>query len=768
MKDVAFLEPSELVDPSYFNAQRFWIAIYAGGENYYQNVNRPGDGDEALQAFLKGGGTLLVLPMGPFPFYYNEAEKVVVSAPKFGLPIGGSGYEGRPDTLVGEVNGWEKTPRDRKFTFALNPKQTVFTTLPKTFPFPLSTPESPADERWRPVADAVGAGNVYTPILTLRDAAGKYYGDGAALIEYRRGPLSPGRIIYVWSTLIARPDLQNKILGDLFRWVLTNAVAPPSQGMACFTHKPVTVDGKLDEPAWLSAQTFPLQKVILATGGRNLPTAAKVLWDAENLYVGFQCTDSDVWSTYTARDRHLWEEEVVEVFVDPDGDGHNYFEFEVNPLNTQVDLKLPAPTGGKLEDEIGWNSAGWKSAVTVDGTVASRADTDRGWTCEMAIPMKDLSPAGPPAVGSQWRVNLYRIDRPSKTEPKNDQLAQFSAWSAVQAGYHEPQQFGFLTFAADPADDDFSMYPEGGKPLAPWAIVGGSWILRDHHLVGTDSETNSWSAPGLRGGLAEWRDYRLTVDFDAESFGADWRDGPWFGVRCVGDSGYFVEFTSRSVQIHKVSSGLTTSDTVNLGEWPCSRPAGRHTVTIDVRGSDEATLAVALDGVQLGVARDKRTSSASHRSSRAASPSPRASGVPARATRPSATTASGWILCRVRAEGSRSSMGPLLSLVLLLRDLLLHDQLAHHPAMPRAAVHRAVERESPRPVRRELDDRLRAGGNTRVDAVRSQREADSRFTNPFGALYPSGSSSSAHFRLTVAWQHETSRGLFDRGCWPTV
>ncbi len=606
LKDVVFLEPGDLVDPTYFNPQHFWIAVYAGGENYYQSVLRQGDGDEALRAFLKGGGTLLVLPSGPFPFYYNETDKAVVSAPKFGLPIGGSGYDGRPDTLQGEINGWEKTPAGGRFTFTLDPKQDVLTTVPKTFPFPRSTADVPADERWRPVADAVGAGNVYTPILTLHDAAGKYYGDGAALIEYRRGPLSPGRVVYVWSTLLSRPDLQNKILGDLFRWVLTNAVAPPAQGMACFTHKPITIDGKLDEAAWRGAQTFPLQKVILPTAGANQPTVARVLWDKDNLYVGFQCTDSDVWSTYTTRDRHLWEEEVVEVFVDPTGTGHNYYEFEVNPLNTQVDLKIPAPGQGKIEDALAWNSPGWKSAVTVDGTVASRTDTDRGWTCEMAIPLRDISPTGAaPAVGDQWRVNLYRIDRPSKQFPKNDQLAQFSAWSAVQKGYHEPRHFGTLTFAADPSDDDFSLYPDGGKPLAPWQIVAGSWLIRDHHLVGTDAETNGWTAVGLRGGLPDWRDYRLTVDFEAESIGNDWRDGPWFGVRCVGDSGYFIEFTGRSVQIHKAQNGLTSTDAVNLGDWPFHLAPGPHTVTIDVQGSDEATIAVAIDGSQIGVAHDK-------------------------------------------------------------------------------------------------------------------------------------------------------------------
>jgi hypothetical protein len=460
------------------------------------------------------------------------------------------------------------------------------------------------DERWRPVADAVGEGNSYVPILTLKDGAGKYYGEGAALIEYKRGPLAPGRLVYVWSTLLAMPEYQNKIVGDVFRWALGNVLPPPAQGMACFTHKPVTIDGKLDEAAWRGAQALDLQKVILAGGKPNQPTKARVMWDKENLYVGFECVDNDVWATYARRDMHLWEEEVVEIFVDPDGDGRNYLEFEVNPLNTQVDLKLPTAGLGKLEDLLKWDAAGWKTAVTVDGTVGDRADTDRGWTCEMAIPLKDLVAAGEmPKVGDQWRVNLYRIDRPNK---KNKDLdLQFSAWSAVQKGYHEPQHFGFLTFAADPTEDDFSTYREGGPPAAPWMRVGGEWAIQGGKLVGRDAECPGWTAVGLRGGPGDWGDYKLSVNFEVLSLGSDWRDGPWFGVRCSGNDGYFVEFTNRSVQVHKVSGIASTTDVMNLDEWPLSLGAGPHALTIEVRGNDEVTIAVSLDGKQLGVAHDK-------------------------------------------------------------------------------------------------------------------------------------------------------------------
>jgi len=190
IQHVSFLRAAQLADPDYFNTERFWIVIYASGEEYLQSVNAEGDGDQALQRFLKGGGTLLVLPTGPFPFYYNETGKVVVNAPKFGLPIGGSGLAGREDMIKGlELQPWEKAPRDRVLTFHRNPDQQIVTSLPESFPFPLQEEGGPTvDERWRPIVNVVGDSGRYVPLLTLMDDQGRNYGEGAAVIEYTAGP----------------------------------------------------------------------------------------------------------------------------------------------------------------------------------------------------------------------------------------------------------------------------------------------------------------------------------------------------------------------------------------------------------------------------------------------------------------------------------------------------------------------------------------------------------------------------------------------------
>ncbi len=83
------------------------------------------------------------------------------------------------------------------------------------------------------------------------------------------------------------------------------------------TARPISVDGILDEPDWGAAE--PIRLVRTESGAvPEQPTSVRVLWDDEYLYVAFECVDADVWATIEERDGGLWDEEVVEVFVDDD------------------------------------------------------------------------------------------------------------------------------------------------------------------------------------------------------------------------------------------------------------------------------------------------------------------------------------------------------------------------------------------------------------------------------------------------------------------
>jgi Carbohydrate-binding family 9 len=181
--------------------------------------------------------------------------------------------------------------------------------------------------------------------------------------------------------------------------------------------------------SWRSIPEVALRENVCGASPRQ-PTTFLWAWSDTALHLRFHCIDHEPWGTITNRDGPLWEEEVVEVFVDPIGDFQSYFEFEVNPLNTVLDLVLRKNRSGYRKD-FSWDCEGLRTEV---------ARTNNGWDTEMLIPFAALV-ADAPRVGAQWRVNLCRIDRTRKGE------RELSAWSpTLQPTFHIIERFGTLQF----------------------------------------------------------------------------------------------------------------------------------------------------------------------------------------------------------------------------------------------------------------------------------------------------------------------------------
>jgi len=231
----------------------------------------------------------------------------------------------------------------------------------------------------------------------------------------------------------------------------------------------IRIDGTLDEATWALSPRVGEMRLIHAPDRRPVyPTEAAVTWDATHLYVAFACSDPEPWARHETRDDRLWEEEVVEVFLDPDGDGRNYAEIEVSPTNVVVDLLIAAPKSAGPGARR-WDVAGLQTAVRRHPA---------GWVVEMAIPWASLAGAGvttAPAVGAEWRVGLYRITRPGgvakaaridalvaeRRSAADDRKAaidaelltlraddEYAAWSVTRAdrGFHDPERFGTVQF----------------------------------------------------------------------------------------------------------------------------------------------------------------------------------------------------------------------------------------------------------------------------------------------------------------------------------
>jgi hypothetical protein len=193
-------------------------------------------------------------------------------------------------------------------------------------------------------------------------------------------------------------------------------VALPLQYLAGRAAEPIRVDGRLDEKSWAQAPwtaNFTDIEGVIRPAPR-FRTRVKMLWDDRYWYIAAQLQEPDLWATIRERDAVIFRDNDFELFVDPSGTAHRYFEVEMNQFATVWDLFLPKPysEGGHAVNE--WNIDGLKIAVTLQGTINNPRDHDRGWTVELAIPWAAFADSGrnvvPPREGDTWRVNFSRVE----------------------------------------------------------------------------------------------------------------------------------------------------------------------------------------------------------------------------------------------------------------------------------------------------------------------------------------------------------------------
>lgn len=218
------------------------------------------------------------------------------------------------------------------------------------------------------------------------------------------------------------------------------------------------IDGKLDDAAW-EAAPWTDEFVDIEVDKKPKPrfrTRAKMLWDDEYFYIAAQLDEPHVWGTITERDAVIFQDNDFEVFIDPNSDSREYYEFEMNALNTGWDLFLPKKykDGGKADNS--WNIDGLKTAVHVEGTLNDASDEDQYWSVEIAIPWKALETyahrSSPPQPGDQWRVDFSRVEwqvevQDGKYVKVPNKREDNWVWSPQgMIDMHEPSTWGFVQF----------------------------------------------------------------------------------------------------------------------------------------------------------------------------------------------------------------------------------------------------------------------------------------------------------------------------------
>ena len=225
--------------------------------------------------------------------------------------------------------------------------------------------------------------------------------------------------------------------------VLLLSVACARSGRDYVVHRAkgaIEIDGVLAESAWDRADKAGPFVRSLDGKPASAATEARLLWDDDYLYVAFLAEDANVSGAFFKDDEKLYTSNVVEIFLDPSGDGSHYDEIEVAPTNAIFDASFAG--GARQGMDLSWSSRA-KHAVHVDGTLNDPRDVDRGWTVELAIPFASVTgmPKPRPQRGDRWRFNLYRL-RQDPGQPGEGQ-----AYSPPMRGdFHALDRFATMRF----------------------------------------------------------------------------------------------------------------------------------------------------------------------------------------------------------------------------------------------------------------------------------------------------------------------------------
>jgi hypothetical protein len=197
---------------------------------------------------------------------------------------------------------------------------------------------------------------------------------------------------------------------------------------------------RADDAAWADVPAIDWGPSPWVTRFRGVSTPAALL-------LRFDVYDDKPWHTMTRRDEHIWEEEVVEIFLDPDRTGLNYYELEINPVNVLCDLVVVKPWP-ELHSDPAWDFAGVETGVVPYRGEHAGPD---GWTATARLPWQGFRALPtraplPPKAGDKWRFNLYRTQRPPGPARPHDDVIH-AAWSPTGGpSFHVPAAFRDFVF----------------------------------------------------------------------------------------------------------------------------------------------------------------------------------------------------------------------------------------------------------------------------------------------------------------------------------
>lgn len=240
---------------------------------------------------------------------------------------------------------------------------------------------------------------------------------------------------------------------------ISGAVLPESSAdyVCQFTETPPKIDGDTTDDAWKRAaviDSFTQHWKGEAVKPKHA-TRARLLWDREYLYFCAEMEDDNLYATVTEHNGAVWENDAFELFFKPAADKPGYFEFEVNPLNTNFDLFIPDRAKGGWVEFRNKHPFKFESKVKARGEINKFDNSAKGWTVEGRLRWVDFAVAGGrPAPGEAWQFALCRVDY---HDAKTHDLSTTA--KLTKPSFHRHQEYGKITFAksADRAERPYGI-----------------------------------------------------------------------------------------------------------------------------------------------------------------------------------------------------------------------------------------------------------------------------------------------------------------------
>ncbi len=183
------------------------------------------------------------------------------------------------------------------------------------------------------------------------------------------------------------------------------------------------LDGRCEEPFWADLPVLRVQHDkdhgrVYAEGAD-----AKVAITAEALYLSVRCEEPEmdkIKDSGVGPNQAVWDENCIDLFLDPAGDGKLYYQLVFNSLGTY-----------RAFSYVDRKGAPWPVEPQI--TVAREQDS---WSAEIRIPLSALA-LGDDIRGDIWGFNICRARR--TVQPN-----AYSCWSPTFGDFHRPERFGRL------------------------------------------------------------------------------------------------------------------------------------------------------------------------------------------------------------------------------------------------------------------------------------------------------------------------------------